>query len=328
MTDASASEDASSSSDDARERSRALSRDGAREEGAEAWMTRAGVMVLVLCGTPAVGKTALARAMEATRPDGVDVVARVSFDDVEREGRADGDDAAFDPAAWRRARAKAKANVANAVRNGVTSGKRVVVIVDDNMYYNGMRTEMFRLARDHGAACVVMHVRANAETARERNAQRGRSEVVDARAFDRMVDAFEAPILTEPGCSTNMPAFEVDTSVSFPDARDCWDAAVSRWGAAPLLPESEHERERIRELARAETAKSALHALDGRARAAVSRAVDFARRSASDVTLVAESVDRLRRDLLRDARAIDRSTDDAFEQLAILERRFIDALVM
>ena len=45
----------------------------------------------------------------------------------------------------------------------------------------------------------------------------------------------------------------------------------------------------------------------------------------SRVARVAKRVNDARRDLLRDARAIDRTRDDVFEELALLERRFADA---
>ena len=73
-----------------------------------------------------------------------------------------------------------------------------------------------------------------------------------------------------------------------------------------------------------ETAKSALHALDVRARASVSRVVADAadaRRAA-----VAAAANEARRALLRDARALDGSRDDVFEEMAMLEGAFAQTL--
>jgi len=142
-----------------------------------------------------------------------------------------------------------------------------------------------------------------------------------------MARAFEAPVVTSPGDAAAFPAFVVEAD-DVVDVDKVWTTILEHWGPPPAIPVTDAEREAEREIARAETANSALHALDVRARAAVAAAVAAVAADSNDssrVARVAKRVNDARRDLLRDARAIDRTRDDVFEELALLERRFADA---
>ena len=270
-------------------------------EGAE---RRARCFVLVMCGLPGAGKSTLARALDARgrARRGVDAsVVWVCFDAIERETRGREGGGEWDRDAWRRGRAAAKARLRAAIERGVAGEGETVVIVDDNMYYSGMRYEVFREARDRGAACAACHARASVETARERNGRRTGSERVGEASFDRMVDAFEAPEVTAPGdFSTAFPAFVIDTSETV-DAEAFWTRASAYWGPAPPRPSSDAEREVERARARAETSASATHALDVRTRGVVARTIARAKTSglAPDaVARVAGALNDARRELL------------------------------
>jgi len=283
-------------------------------------------LVLVLCGLPGVGKTTLARALaRRARESGHDAHhARYDARELRAMTREDGT-TAFEPARWRAARAEAAADVDAATRRGNAreDGVKTVVIVDDNMYYRGMRWEVFRAAREARASCACAHVTAPTNEARRRNRSREGAEAVPEEVFERMTRAFEAPAVTTPGDGATFPAFVVDATGET-DVDAAWSRALEFWGPAPDVPASEAERELEREAARAETAKSALHALDVRARASVSRVVADAadaRRAA-----VAAAANEARRALLRDARALDGSRDDVFEEMAMLEGAFAQTL--
>ena len=307
---------------------------------------RANAFVLVLSGLPGSGKTTLATRLRARviELEPTCEVVHACYDAYEREARAEttrsGEEGAgtFDPAVWKESRERAAEDVRRAIEranarcessgDASTSGKSMtLVIVDDNMYYHGMRWKMFRDARDARACCATAHVLTReVETTRARNAGRERDEIVSDEVFDRMARAFEAPVVTSPGDAAAFPAFVVEAD-DVVDVDKVWTTILEHWGPPPAIPVTEAERE----IARAETANSALHALDVRARAAVAAAVAAVAADSNDssrVARVAKRVNDARRDLLRDARAIDRTRDDVFEELALLERRFADAACM
>ena len=308
---------------------------------------RANAFVLVLSGLPGSGKTTLATRLRARviELEPTCEVVHACYDAYEREARAEttrsGEEGAgtFDPAVWKESRERAAEDVRRAIEranarcessgDASTSGKSMtLVIVDDNMYYHGMRWKMFRDARDARACCATAHVLTReVETTRARNAGRERDEIVSDEVLDRMARAFEAPVVTSPGDAAAFPAFVVEAD-DVVDVDKVWTTILEHWGPPPAIPVTEAEREAEREIARAETANSALHALDVRARAAVAAAVAAVAADSNDsshVARVAKRVNDARRDLLRDARAIDRTRDDVFEELALLERRFADA---
>lgn len=308
---------------------------------------RANAFVLVLSGLPGSGKTTLATRLKtrAVELEPTCEVVHVCYDAYERAARAEttssGEEGVgtFDPVVWKASRERAaedvrraieRANAKSASNDGaLMSGKSTtLVIVDDNMYYNGMRWKMFRDARDARACCATAHVvTRDVETTRVRNARRKGNEVVSDEVFNRMSHAFEAPVVTIPGDGAAFPAFVVETD-DIVDVDKVWTTILELWGPPPPVPATEAEREAERETARTETANSALHALDVRARATVSAAVSTVDSAdSSRICLVAKRANDARRDLLRDARAIDRTRDDVFEELALLERRFADAVL-
>jgi len=308
---------------------------------------RANAFVLVLSGLPGSGKTTLATRLKTrvVELEPTYEVVHACYDAYERAARAETTSSSeegvgtFDPVVWKASRERAaedvrraieRANAKSASNDGVSmSGKSMtLVIVDDNMYYHGMRWKMFRDARDARACCATAHVvTRDVETTRVRNARREGDEVVSDEVFDRMSRAFEAPVLTTPGDGAAFPAFVVEAD-DVVDVDKVWTTILELWGPPPPVPATEAEREAEREIARAETANSALHALDVRARAAVSAAVSTVDSAdSSRICLIANRANNARRDLLRDARAIDRTRDDVFEELALLERRFADAVL-
>ena len=293
-----------------------------------------------------VGETTLAKRLRARviELEPTCEVVHACYDAYEREARAEttrsGEEGAgtFDPAVWKESRERAAEDVRRAIKranercessgDASTSGKSMtLVIVDDNMYYHGMRWKMFRDARDARACCATAHVLTReVETTRARNAGRERDEIVSDEVLDRMARAFEAPVVTSPGDAAAFPAFVVEAD-DVVDVDKVWTTILEHWGPPPAIPVTDAERDAEREIARAETANSALHARRARESrlAAAVTAVAADSNDSSRVARVAKRVNDARRDLLRDARAIDRTRDDVFEELALLERRFADA---
>ena len=131
-----------------------------------------------------------------------------------------------------------------------------------------------------------------------------------------MARAFEAPVVTSPG-GASVSAFVVEAD-GVVDVDKVWTTILEHWGPPPAIPVTDAEREAEREIARAETANSALRQLSPAAGERPGRNPDARRRRAADsndsshVARVAKRVNDARRDLLRDARAIDRTRDDVF----------------
>lgn len=227
-------------------------------------------------------------------------------------------------------------DAATAVVENATNANGTLVVVDDNMYYEGMRWRAFRRMREARASCATAYVKAGgvgergdgASLAAERNKSRDAADVVREDVFERMRSVFEPPKLSEPGDGAAFPAFVVDTSVSVSDDGgggvddDVWARVVSYWGEAAPTPKSEEDLEKERNEARAITAKSSIHALDIRARTKVSSAVQNAAERGGDVAKVAQMANDARRRLLTAAKALDKTREDVFEDIAELEQRF------
>ena len=237
-------------------------------------------------------------------------------------------------------------DAAAAVVENATNANGTLVVVDDNMYYEGMRWRAFRRMREARASCATAYVKAGgvgervggtdsddddvdgASLAAERNKSRDAADVVREDVFERMRTVFEPPKLSEPGDGAAFPAFVVDTSVSVSDGGGgdvndyVWARVVSYWGEAAPTPKSEEDLEKERNEARAITAKSSIHALDIRARTKVSSAVHDAAKRGGDVAKVAEMANDARRRLLTAAKALDKTREDVFEDIAELEQRF------
>ena len=302
---------------------------------------RASAFALILCGLPGAGKTTFAKALvERAKREGLDAF-HACFDAYERRRRNDED--AFDREAWRAARVDAM-DAATAVVENATNANGTLVVVDDNMYYEGMRWRAFRRMREARASCATAYVKAGgvgergdgtsgddgdgASFAAERNKSREAADVVREDVFERMRSVFEPPKLSEPGDGAAFPAFVVDTSTSVSECGgggvddDVWARVVSYWGEAAPTPKSEEDLEKERNEARAITAKSSIHALDIRARTKVSSAVQNAAERGGDVAKVAQMANDARRRLLTDAKALDKTREDVFEDIAELEQRF------
>ena len=308
---------------------------------------RSRAFALILCGLPGAGKTTLAEALvERARREGLDAF-HACFDAYERRlrrrRRPFHDAGAFEREAWREARIEAMDEATAAVKNA-TNANGTLVVIDDNMYYEGMRWRAFRQMREARASCATAYVKAGgvddcvgstgdddgdddgALLAAERNKSRDAAEVVREDVFERMRSVFEPPKLSEPGDGAAFPAFVVDTSAI--DSRgggvddDVWARVVSYWGEAAPTPKSEEDLEKERNEARAITAKSSIHALDIRARNKVSTVVRNAAKRGGDVAKVAEMANDARRRLLTAAKALDKTCEDVFEEIAELEQRF------
>eukprot|EP00927_Polykrikos_kofoidii_P074270 TRINITY_DN70256_c0_g1_i1.p1 TRINITY_DN70256_c0_g1~~TRINITY_DN70256_c0_g1_i1.p1 ORF type:complete len:373 (+),score=55.52 TRINITY_DN70256_c0_g1_i1:127-1245(+) len=160
----------------------------------------AEVCLLLVCGLPGCGKTSFCRAIvekfASLRQASFDC-QHVCYDDLEVECRValsnSGDK--FDPAAWRLSRKKAVDVVRECVtkRSNDRTTSRLVLILDDNMYYRSMRRNWYHLAIENRFAFRQVFLQASVQTCLERNSGRPPISQVPEFSIRHMAEVFEWP---------------------------------------------------------------------------------------------------------------------------------------
>ena len=79
----------------------------------------------------------------------------------------------------------------------INDRKKLIVLIDDNMYYRSMRYEYFQLARDYTISYGQIFFNCPVQKALERNAQRCPDEMVPNEVIETMSTRIEAPSLEE-----------------------------------------------------------------------------------------------------------------------------------
>jgi len=243
------------------------------EEGAVP-LTDVDTCLLLVCGLPGCGKSTFCRELlaRATRePDLFGFTAvwhYVCYDAVESELRGA---ASFTPECWQAARQRVVETVSNLLAS--RSGDRMVVLLDDNMYYRSMRKQWYHFARDRNCAFRQLFLQAPQEVCLERNAQRDGSQQVPEFSILHMAEAFEWPLI---GGSSWEARASVSTLLDSSNADTCsqMDTFIASWLQpesigfwAPLPPEQIPEQDNTE-------AQSDAHACDVALRRVVSRALD------------------------------------------------------
>lgn len=135
--------------------------------------------LLVLCGLPASGKSALADAIQVEMDSGIEIVRTDDW----RDDKYYTD--------WKPEREKPVRQAAlEKTRSLVSSGKSV--IHDDTNYYASMRHELFDVAVESGCAFAIVHVTTPLTTALKWNRERESSRVPDSVIKD-IFERFDDP---------------------------------------------------------------------------------------------------------------------------------------
>ena len=125
-----------------------------------------GVLVVCLCGIPGAGKSTFTQQLAAESSSSVLVV--------------------FDSCASRE-------EALEQVRRAAASGAAAVVVADDNNYYRSMRRQVYRAARDAGAAYVQVLLDPPLPVCLERNAARTGAACIPEEVVTRMHGRLERP---------------------------------------------------------------------------------------------------------------------------------------
>ncbi|GLI62107.1 hypothetical protein VaNZ11_004690 [Volvox africanus] len=165
---------------------------------------RAKCALLVLCGLPGSGKTTLVakvRELVAQNNGGLVpsgppcIVEVITFDDWLHSALLT--TGGFSADAWQRSRQAALNQLRNLLTKSSTSdegdSQYTLLIADDNHHLRSMRYELFRTARDHGAAFLQLYFPCCPWEALKRNQRRSGIAVVPAEAVLRMAEVLEAP---------------------------------------------------------------------------------------------------------------------------------------
>ncbi|GLC36903.1 hypothetical protein PLESTM_000516700 [Pleodorina starrii] len=304
---------------------------------------RAKCALLVLCGLPGSGKTTLAKAIREhllrhhepfLKSGPFCDVQIVTFDDwlhPELQQLA----GQFSADAWQRSRQAALAHLLSALERAQSNASHTLIIADDNHHLRSMRYELFRAARDRGAAFLQLYVGCSPQQALARNQRRSGIAAVPPEALLRMAAAleppqperfpWEAPSLTASAAAVS-PAPDREqgqTQGHPPDQQqlpehdpldkqetvrpDTVAGAICTalwrlWGPPPPPPPTEAEVLAQREAGRAANAASHLHGLDLRSRRALGAAVAAA--PPADRAAIGRHLNERRRALLQAAREL------------------------
>lgn len=118
--------------------------------------------VLVVCGIPGSGKSTLARFLHANCHERSISCHVLSFDDYEVPTTM------WDSESFTQSRRASLVVLEQLLREE----KHRVMIVDDIMFYGGMRRKVYQMARQYGAGYAVVHVDVPLAVAQARNASR------------------------------------------------------------------------------------------------------------------------------------------------------------
>lgn len=288
-------------------------------------------LLLVLTGLPGAGKTSAARALVDAATHELLRVARVTFDDVEREvarraGSPAGDEHRL--AVWRQARAESIRRVKRALRapsgdddahaasdgaggaggagRGDGAPRDTVVVVDDNMHLRSMRHALYCHCRDVGAAFLQVLLDVPLPVALARNEAREAPQRVPEHVVRRMSESLQPPrgdgtaAGWERGVSVVLDVAELSVEAV---AAALLEHARGAFGNVP--PPLEREDRARMERDRAATARSAAHAVDLALRGAVKESVAAAKAIGGDVAAAARAANDARRHVMREMAAMD-----------------------
>lgn len=283
------------------------------------------VLLLILTGLPAAGKSSVAASLRASSRDYATHV--VSFDAVYEECimAADASSAPASASAsaahgapahapirwdrdiWAASRVLAWSRVRTAITSAAhasrapASPSRTLVIADDNLYYASMRRHARIIARECGAALLCAHIHCPVHVALARNAARAERARVGADVITRMHERFEAPDAADGECISIDGEAPVAEAVEILVRRLQDDAT---WRAIPAAPHPSSEAHVS--AARAATAASTMHQADLILRSFVADAVRDVQATGGESTrtrMVAENANAARRRVMTDFRA-------------------------
>lgn len=234
-------------------------------------------MILVMCGLPGAGKSywasrlhssAISRKGGETRFD--DDVRHVDFDAVEagllREGSGKDNSNRIDT--WHSARVMALEQAQDILLEEVAERHRVVVVLDDNMYYASMRREAYQLAARYGVGYGCLHVATPLDVALVQNKSRPAGRSVTEEVIRRMHTKLQVPDPNTRSWEANTVAIGNITTLETQDneaetLRKIWTVIERGYKTPATIVEVSSAEEKVaKEEARQRTRGSLLHATE------------------------------------------------------------------
>lgn len=255
-------------------------------------------MILVFCGIPGAGKTQLAGRLQSwlqqqqqqqkdTTINPPPLIKYIDFDaieaslpheqgekgnskDADADAGAEGADSSIKR--WHQARTLALAEAENVLvteREKLEAGgpsHRVLVILDDNMYYTSMRREAYKIAARHEVGYGCIYVDVPLEVALRRNQARAR--VISEETIERMHTKMEPP---EPSVHTwEANSLRLDNTDKNEEAdstsilRQIMTVVERGWASPSVVAQQElsEEEKAAKEESRRQTRENQLHATD------------------------------------------------------------------
>ena len=239
-------------------------------------------MILVLCGLPGAGKSHWARRLQtsasspSSRKEGKEEedevrVRHVEFDAVEAgllRGASENDDDESSLDIWHRARARALEQAEGILREEApesAASRRLVLVLDDNMYYASMRREAYQLAARHGVGYGCVHVATSVEVALAQNKARPPGQAVSEDVIRRMHTKLQVPDPATRSWEANTVTIGgvMATSETQEDEaetlRKIWGVIERGWATPAVVQMPSAEEEAAKEEDRQRTRESQLH---------------------------------------------------------------------
>ena len=188
------------------------------------------------------------------------------------------------------------------IRHVKSSGKRHVVLLDDNMYYRSMRYEFYSLCRQREAAFAQLHVVASEDVARKRN--ESRENPIPEHVCARLTSLCEYP-------DPKSNSWEKNTVVadSSESSKEVFRKLLEAWRNPPPPLPTEKELAELKarlEAARAATLRNAVHVTDKTLR---KRIGEIIRSAKGNKKLLAKELNSTRKAVLDSLRK-DKKSDD------------------
>lgn len=165
------------------------------------------VALVLLCGLPAVGKSTICRALvSAAAQSHADTmkVVHIEFDDIlQFNDSNDAIDERQEIESWRAARERVATDVERRIAAHRTDASHsehmLMILIDDNLYYESMRARFILAARRHAArlALIVAQPTDDVDLVIDRNSKRVESRRVPEHVIRRMAQRLDPPTPAE-----------------------------------------------------------------------------------------------------------------------------------
>lgn len=183
---------------------------------------------------------------------------------------------------WHRARVMALEQTEAILREEAAERRRLVLVLDDNMYYASMRRGAYQLAARHGVGYGCVHVATPLDVALAQNKARSAGQAVTEEVIRRMHTKLQVPDPATRSWEANTVTIGEATTSETQDAeaetlRRIWAVVERGWATPAIVQMPSAEEEAAKEEDRQRTRESVLHATELTLRKIIGTAMQLAR---------------------------------------------------